>query len=233
MTIPNEEEYTVARVEIEKKVLSENDRIAADIRSKLAAHRILALNLVSSPGSGKTSLLEKTLAGLGPDIRLALIAGDVQTENDAERLKAAGGKVVYPIVTRGACHLDASMVLREVDKIDLSQVDLLFIENVGNLVCPSSYDLGEKAKVVVVSVTEGEDKPLKYPGMFRRSSLMIINKLDLLPHCDFNLEKVEANARQINGQLEVLRLSCRTGEGLDGWFGWLKATLRDSQAGSR
>lgn len=215
----------MTKVDIEKKVLSENDRLAADLRARLTERHIVSLNLVSSPGSGKTSLLERTLAHFGSDIRMALIAGDVQTENDADRLKAAGGRMVYPIVTRGACHLDAAMVTREVAKIDLAAIDLLMIENVGNLVCPSSYDLGEDAKVVVISVTEGDDKPLKYPGMFRRSSLMIINKLDLLPYCDFSLEKVSSNARRINGQLELLTLSCRTGDGLKDWFGWLARRL--------
>jgi hydrogenase nickel incorporation protein HypB len=153
---------------------------------------------------------------------MALIAGDVQTENDANRLIAAGGKSVRPIVTKGACHLDARMVQGALEGVDLKLLDLLFIENVGNLVCPSSYDLGEDAKVVIISVTEGDDKPLKYPGMFRRSRLMIINKLDLLPYCDFDVAGVRRNAHQINPNLEIMETSCRTGQGLNQWYLWLE-----------
>lgn len=212
-----------AKIKIEKKVLSENDKIAADIREWLDKNKIISLNLVSSPGSGKTTLLEKTITRLGNELEIGLIAGDVQTENDANRLKAAGGKTVRPVETGGACHLDARMVSKALENFDLDKIEMLFIENVGNLVCPSSYDLGEDMKVVIVSVTEGDDKPLKYPAMFRRSSVMVINKIDLLKHCDFNMETVRKNARQINGNLTILEISCRTGEGLDEWYSWLKS----------
>ncbi|MEW6413216.1 MAG: hydrogenase nickel incorporation protein HypB [Candidatus Zixiibacteriota bacterium] len=209
------------KITIETKVLSENDRIAAEIRQKLTEKRILTLNLVSSPGSGKTTLLERTIEALNDRIGIALVAGDVQTENDAARLVRAGGKMVRPIVTGGACHLDARMVAKALEEIDLAQTDLLFIENVGNLVCPSSYDLGEDMKVVLISTTEGDDKPLKYPGMFRRSSVMVVNKTDLIGSSDFNIDVVRKNALQINGKLMIFETSCRTGEGLEEWFEWL------------
>ncbi len=209
------------KIDVSQKILSENDRIAAELRQRWASADVVCLNLVSSPGSGKTSLLEKTIGSLKDRVRLALIAGDVQTENDANRLIASGGKLVRPIETKGACHLDARMVKAAVDTMYLDRIDLLFIENVGNLVCPSSYDLGEDAKVVIISVTEGDDKPLKYPGMFRRSGAMVINKIDLLQHCDFSVATVSQNARQINPALEIMELSCRTGEGLEAWYNWL------------
>jgi hydrogenase nickel incorporation protein HypB len=208
-------------VPMEKKVLSENDRLAAEIRKKLTDRGIFCINVVSSPGSGKTSLLEKTLSSLKEDMRIALIAGDVQTDNDANRLVKAGGKMVRPIVTGGACHLDAKMVTKAPEEINLDEVDLLVIENVGNLVCPSSYDLGEDMKVVLLSTTEGDDKPLKYPGMFRRSSVMVINKTDLLGSSDFDMNEVKKNAFQINGELTMFETSCRTGDGLPNWFDWL------------
>lgn len=210
------------QIPFERKVLSENDRLAAELRRRFAEHGILVLNMVSSPGSGKTTLLEHTLRDLKHEIRMALVAGDVQTENDANRLIAAGGRYVRPIVTRGACHLDAAMVARALEALPLQNIQLLIIENVGNLVCPSSYDLGEHHKVVMVSVTEGDDKPSKYPGMFRRSSLMIINKTDLLSFCDFDVESAKDYARVINGQLEILEMSCRTRQGLDAWYDWLR-----------
>ncbi|MCM2270991.1 MAG: hydrogenase nickel incorporation protein HypB [candidate division Zixibacteria bacterium] len=209
------------KIAIEKKVLSENDKLAGSLRERLTAHRILCLNLVSSPGSGKTSLLEKTIAALNSEFRIALIAGDVQTENDARRLKRAGGKVVFPIVTGGRCHLDARMVTSITDQLSLDDLDILLVENVGNLVCPSSYDLGEDMKVVLISTTEGDDKPLKYPGMFLRSSVMVINKIDLLGSSDFDMATVKQNARSINGQLIMFELSCRTGAGLAPWNQWL------------
>jgi len=218
------------KITIEQKVLSENDRLAAAIRQELTKRRIVALNLVSSPGSGKTSLLERTLGELNDELGIALIAGDVQTENDANRLKKAGGKIVRPIVTGGACHLDAKMVGNAMEEINLDGLNLLFLENVGNLVCPSSYDLGEDMKVVLISTTEGDDKPSKYPGMFRRSSAMVINKLDLLGSSDFELAKVKKNALAINSTLTIFETSCRTGEGLDTWYDWLRKLVADKRS---
>jgi hydrogenase nickel incorporation protein HypB len=214
------------KVSIEKKVLSENDRLAGGIRERLTKARILTLNLVSSPGSGKTSLLEKTIGALNNELNIALVAGDVQTENDARRLEKAGGKIVRPIVTGGACHLDARMVEKALEQVSLEKLDVLFIENVGNLVCPSSYDLGEDMKVVLISTTEGDDKPLKYPAMFRRSSVMVVNKIDLLGSSEFGLQQVKNNAMSINGQLNIFELSCRSGEGLSKWYDWLRKQVR-------
>jgi hydrogenase nickel incorporation protein HypB len=208
-------------IPVDKKILSENDRMATAIRRQLQSLGIPALNLVSSPGSGKTSLLEHTLIALKNRIGIAVIAGDVQTENDSRRLIASGGTLVQPIVTGGACHLDARMVSNALAKMDLRKTDLLIIENVGNLVCPSSYDLGEDMKVVVISTTEGDDKPLKYPAMFRRSSIMVINKIDLLGTSDFDMARVQKNALSINPELRVFQLSCRTGHGLAAWHDWL------------
>lgn len=211
----------MARIAIEKKVLSENDKIAARLRQQFSRAGVTVLNLVSSPGSGKTSLLERTLGALVEVIPMALVAGDVQTDNDARRLEAAGAKIVRPIITGGACHLDAAMVEKSLVEIDLGNIRLLIIENVGNLVCPSSYDLGEDQKVVLISTTEGDDKPQKYPSMFRHSSTLVINKIDLLEYTDFSLEAVRSNALSINGKLSIHEVSCRTGEGLDGWYTWL------------
>jgi hydrogenase nickel incorporation protein HypB len=219
------------KISIEKKVLSKNDEIAAQIRADLEKRRVVALNLVSSPGSGKTTLLEKTLAALNDRLKMALIAGDVQTENDARRLAQAGGKVVRPLITGGACHLDAQMVKKVLEKIDLDGADILFIENVGNLVCPSSYDLGEDMKVVLISTTEGDDKPLKYPAMFRRSSVMIVNKIDLLGMSNFNLNQVKKNALSINPNLEIFETSCARDTGLDVWYDWLIARVGAKKTG--
>ena len=213
-------------VKLEKKVLSENHALAAELRARFKSLGLNVLNLVSSPGAGKTSLLERTLSTLGERHRIGLIAGDVQTENDAQRLIRAGGKQVRPIITGGACHLDARMISRVVPEWDLSAIDLLIIENVGNLVCPSSYDLGEDMKVVLVSTTEGDDKPLKYPAMFRRSSVMVINKIDLLGASDFEMDRVKRNARGINPALKIFELSCRTGEGMQIWTDWLIQLMR-------
>jgi hydrogenase nickel incorporation protein HypB len=162
---------------------------------------------------------------------MAIIAGDVQTENDAERLRKAGGRRVRPIVTGGACHLDALMITRALDEIDLDRIDVLFIENVGNLVCPASYDLGEDLKAVLISTTEGDDKPLKYPAMFRRSSIMILNKIDLLGTSEFDPDRAKANALRINGQLKIFDVSCARGDGLDEWYRWLSDQVRAKQAG--
>ena len=218
------------KISIEKKVLSENDRIAAGIRKRLHEQRVVALNLVSSPGSGKTTLLEKTLEALNDTLCMAVIAGDVQTENDAVRLTRAGGRIVKPLITGGACHLDARMVSKVLEELELCGVDILFIENVGNLVCPASYDLGEDMKVVVISTTEGDDKPLKYPSMFRRAATMVVNKTDLLGTSDFSLTQVKENALKINGALRIFELSCRTGVGLEAWFQWLQSLVAERKA---
>lgn len=205
---------------IEKNVLSENDRIAARLRNALGASGTLAVNLISSPGSGKTMLLEKTLEMLPAGTRAAVLTGDIQTDNDARRL-ARYGYPVRQITTAGACHLDARMVENHLaDWLGLP-LDLLLIENVGNLVCPTSYDLGEDAKIVVLSVTEGEDKPLKYPGIFRKAELMILNKIDLLPYVPFDPTLAIENARRIHPGIEIIETSCTTGAGLERWLAWL------------
>jgi hydrogenase nickel incorporation protein HypB len=208
-------------VRVEQKVLNENQRIALDLRRRFAEHDILCLNFVSSPGSGKTTLLEHTLAGFGPEEKVAVLTGDLQTENDAKRL-ARYGFPVQQIVTGGVCHLDGKMIERHLQAWSLDDIDVLLIENVGNLVCPSSYDLGEEAKIVLLSVTEGEDKPLKYPSIFLKSSLLLLTKVDLLPYVPFDIEAARANARQINPGIEILEVSCSTGKGMDEWRGWLQ-----------
>ncbi len=217
------------KIPVNQKLLSENDLIAARLREQFDLRGIVALNLISSPGSGKTTLLEKTIGALKDKYRLALIAGDVQTENDANRLIRAGGSIVRPIVTRGACHLDARMVERAVDSIDLDEIDLLFIENVGNLVCPAGFDLGEKMKVVLMSTTEGHDKPLKYPAVFRRASVVVINKIDLLGLSDFDLDCARRNAQEVNADLTIFEISCRDGRGLEKWYGWLTTLIESGR----
>ena len=216
------------RVELGQKVLSENARIAAELREQFREHGILCLNFISSPGSGKTSLLERTLERLSKNDRVAVLTGDIQTENDAARLRRFGFPVKQ-ITTGGTCHLDAGMVKRHLADWPLDEIDILFIENVGNLVCPSSYDLGENAKIVLLSVPEGEDKPLKYPSIFFKSELMILNKIDLLPHVPFNAEVAVENARRVHPEMEVVRVSCTTREGLDEWMKWIEQKKVSSQ----
>ncbi len=208
------------RVPLERKVLSENDRIASDLRVRFSEHNIMCLNLISSPGSGKTSLLERTLESFNRGERVAVLTGDIQTENDAKRLQRFGFPVKQ-ITTGGTCHLDARMIERALSDWRLEDIDLLFVENVGNLVCPSSYDLGEEAKVVLLSVTEGEDKPLKYPSIFFKSELLVLTKLDLLPYIPFDIAAAEENARRIHGEMEIIRLSCQSGQGFQEWLRWL------------
>ena len=207
----------MSQVQLEKKVLSENDRLAADLRARFHANHTLCVNLISSPGSGKTSLLEKTLERLAGTLRAAVLTGDIQTENDANRLKRYGSPVKQ-IITGGTCHLDACMIDRHLADWNLAELDILFIENVGNLVCPSSYDLGEEAKIVLLSVTEGEDKPLKYPSIFFKSELAILTKTDLLSYVPFNIELAEENARRVHPEIELLRISNTTGDGMDRWL---------------
>jgi len=213
------------RVAVEKSVLSENNQIAANLRETFGTTGTLALNFIGSPGAGKTALLEKTLELLRPHTRAGVLTGDIQTDNDARRLMRYG----YPvrqITTAGACHLDARMVQVHLEDWLSEGLELLLIENVGNLVCPTSYDLGEDAKVVVLSVAEGEDKPLKYPGIFRKAELMILTKIDLLPHVPFKVELARENARRIHPEIEIIETSYTTGAGFDEWMNWLRARAR-------
>ena len=212
------------RVPLERKVLNENDRIAATLRERFQNHGVFCLNLISSPGSGKTSLLERTLEGFGPERRIAVLTGDIQTDNDARRL-AHFGFPVRQITTGGACHLAARMVERALEGWPVEDLEILLLENVGNLVCPTSYDLGEEARAVLLSVTEGEDKPLKYPATFHHADLMVLNKIDLLPYVPFNAEVAKENARRVQPGIEILDVSCTTGEGLDRWRAWLDGHL--------
>jgi hydrogenase nickel incorporation protein HypB len=209
-------------IAVEKDVLYENNLLAARNRGFFDAKNILAINLVSSPGSGKTTLLERTLTDLKEAVTFSVIEGDQQTTRDADRIHATGTKVVQ-INTGKGCHLDAHMVMHALQGMHPHENGVLFIENVGNLVCPAMFDLGEKERVVVMSVTEGDDKPLKYPDMFHTSQLCIINKIDLLPYVPFSLDKAIANAKRINPKLEVITLSCTSGEGLDKWYQWLES----------
>ncbi len=206
---------------IGEDLLAKNDRFARDNRARFQAHGLFVLNLLSSPGSGKTSLLERTLNELKGEWRFAVLEGDQQTANDAERI-AGTGVAVRQINTGTGCHLDAHLVGHGVEGFELAATDVLMIENVGNLVCPAGFDLGEDHKVVVLSVTEGEDKPLKYPHMFRAADLLLINKIDLLPYLRFDLEKCRTFARQVNPDIRILEISCQSGEGLDGWYAWLR-----------
>ncbi len=209
-------------ITLERKILKKNDEIADEIRRLLKEKKIFTINILSSPGSGKTSLLEKTIDYLYKDLKIAVIEGDLQTDLDAQRI-AKHNVPAIQIVTHGTCHLEANLVKDCIEKFDLDATDLLVIENVGNLICPSSYDLGENLKVVAISTTEGDDKPLKYPAIFRKASVMIINKIDLLPYVPFSIENVKKNALSINPDLIIFETSCTTGEGIDKWCGWLKS----------
>ena len=208
-------------VQLEIDILAKNNDFAARNRRWFAAHGVQALNLVSSPGSGKTTLLCATIRRLAGERALAVIEGDQQTANDAERIRATGAPAVQ-INTGKGCHLDADMIARALPRLPLAAGTLLFIENVGNLVCPAAFDLGEAAKVAILSVTEGEDKPLKYPDIFAAASLVLLNKSDLLPHLDFDLEYALDCLRRVNPRAPVLSVSAKTGEGLDAWLAWLR-----------
>ncbi|MDY0292218.1 MAG: hydrogenase nickel incorporation protein HypB [Desulfuromonadaceae bacterium] len=209
---------------VEQDILSKNNLLAQRNRGYFEAKEILALNLVSSPGSGKTSLLERTITDLGKEISFYVIEGDQQTMNDAKRIDAVGAPVIQ-INTGNGCHLDAEMINRAAKELDVENRSVLMIENVGNLVCPALFDLGEKARVVIMSTTEGEDKPQKYPAMFQSSQLCIINKIDLLPYLDFDIEQAKQYVLQVNPHLKFIEVSVKTGEGLDHWYAWLKNNL--------
>ncbi len=208
-------------ITIERKVLEKNDAIAQQNRELFARHGVFALNLVSSPGAGKTSLLEKTLEHLRGTLPVAVIEGDVQTDLDAQRVARYGVPAVQ-IITRGGCHLEAHLIRDALANISLEGISLLIIENVGNLVCPSNYDLGEAMKVVIASTTEGDDKPLKYPAMFRNASVLVINKIDLVPYVNTSPATLKANALQINPSLLTFETSCTTGAGIPQWCDWLR-----------
>ena len=210
---------------IERKVLEKNDELAAKNRKLFQHHGTFVLNIVSSPGSGKTSILERTLERLKDRLCVAVIEGDVQTDFDAQRVAKFDVPVVQ-IVTNGGCHLDAKLVQDALTNIDLKGIQLLVIENVGNLVCPANYDLGEHIKVVVASTTEGDDKPLKYPAMFRNASVLLVNKIDLIPYVNCNITELKNNALRINPALNVFETSCTTKQGIDLWCAWLEKQVK-------
>nr|WP_228273702.1 hydrogenase nickel incorporation protein HypB [Rhodocyclus tenuis] len=216
-------------VQVEQDILAKNNAFADTNRRRFAAQGVFAINLVSSPGSGKTTLLVRTIETLKTRLALAVVEGDQQTSLDAQRIRATGVAAIQ-INTGKGCHLDAQMVGRACDRLPLADDSLLLIENVGNLVCPADFDLGEAHKVVVLSVTEGEDKPLKYPAMFRAARLMLVNKIDLLPYLNFDFEACLANARRVNPHIEVLPVSAVSGEGLEAWFSWLERGVGAAQA---
>jgi hydrogenase nickel incorporation protein HypB len=210
-------------VQIEQDILGKNNEYAAANRRWFAERGILALNLVSSPGSGKTTLLTRTINDLKDELKLAVIEGDQQTANDAERIRETGVKALQ-INTGKGCHLDGHMVGHALESLQPDEQSVLFIENVGNLVCPAAFDLGEAHKVAILSVTEGEDKPIKYPDMFHAADLMLLNKVDLLPHLQFDVERCIEYARRVNPAIKVLQTSATSGEGMETWYQWIKAT---------
>ena len=216
----------VRTIDVRERVMARNDDLAAEVRNRLAQAGVPSFNLVSSPGAGKTTLLERTLDTLGRELEIAVVTGDVQTQNDAERLARRTSRLVQAVVTGGACHLDARQVLESLSAIDLEHTQLLFIENVGNLVCPASWDIGETAKIVVMSVTEGEDKPLKYPKMFREARYAVLNKVDLLPYVPFDAERAIEMALEVNPALRIFQTSALTGRGMSEWLGFLRSQAR-------
>jgi hydrogenase nickel incorporation protein HypB len=219
----------VRTIEVREKVMAKNDELAGEVRGRLAAHGVTAFNLVSSPGAGKTLLLERTLEALGSRLRLAVVTGDVQTQNDADRLSCHTESLVQAVVTGGACHLDARQVATALEEIDLAGTDLLFIENVGNLVCPASWDLGESAKIVLFSTTEGEDKPVKYPKVFRQARYAVFTKIDLLPHLTFDMDRAREYAREVNPDLRLFFTSALNGEGMDEWYAFLEQQVGEAR----
>lgn len=216
-------------IPVVRNILEANEKKADEIRKNLTSRNILALNLISSPGAGKTTILERTLADLASEFKMAVIEGDLQTDNDARRVAATGAQVVQ-INTDGGCHLNSSMIEAALQKLDLDNIDILFIENVGNLVCPVEFDCGEDAKVAILSVTEGDDKPEKYPLLFHLAKAMLLNKIDLLPYVDFDCEKAHAHSRRLNRELEIFDVSCRENTGLKEWYDWLRKMRQEKIA---
>jgi hydrogenase nickel incorporation protein HypB len=217
---------TQVNIPVVRNILEANERLAAANRQRFEEAGILAVNLMSSPGAGKTSLLERTIEHLMGKLRIAVIEGDIQSSYDAERIQKKGVQAVQ-INTDGACHLDGNMVQQAMAPLNLNALDLLVIENVGNLVCPAEFNLGEHHKVMILSVAEGDDKPLKYPLMFQMSSVLLINKIDLLPYVDCSVRTIRERALQLNPHQQIFEISCRTGEGLDAWCEWLQTKLSE------
>lgn len=216
-------------IKVLRNVLEANDQIAGRIRERLAAHKVAAINLISAPGAGKTSLLERTIPTLKRHVRIAVLEGDIAGTHDAERI----GKLDVPVtqlITGGACHLEAPLVERGLGELDLDSLDLVFIENVGNIACPAEFDLGETCKVGILSVAEGHDKPAKYPLLFHEVSALVLNKVDLIPHTDFDYQKFETDFRKLNARAPIFKLSCRTGEGLGAWCHWIEHVLEGDLA---
>jgi len=208
------------KVSVVRNVLEANERIAVQNREMFKKHGVFVINLMSSPGAGKTTLLERTIDRLKDKIRIGVIEGDIQSSTDAERVAQKGVQAVQ-INTDGACHLDGNMIREAVDQFDLSALDLLVVENVGNLVCPAEFNVGEDVKVMILSVTEGDDKPMKYPLMFQESKVLLINKIDLLPYLDCDVDKIKADSKKLNPHQTIFEISCRTGQGLENWCDWL------------
>jgi len=218
------------KISVVKNIMEANQRIAEENRRRFQEHALMVINLMSSPGAGKTTLLEKTISLLKDDYKVGVVEGDIQSTYDAERIGRTGAPVVQ-INTGGACHLDSNMVQEALKNLEFQNLNLLFIENVGNLVCPAEFALGEDFKAMILSVAEGDDKPLKYPLMFRESSVLLINKIDLLPFCDCQPDLIEERALKINPRLTIFRVSCRTGEGLSRWTDWLRQRLHQRTEG--
>ncbi|WP_461211168.1 hydrogenase nickel incorporation protein HypB [Desulfocurvus sp. DL9XJH121] len=215
-------------VPVIRNILEANDRISDELKKMFRINKVLVLNLISSPGSGKTSTLERTLTDLSGEFKMAVIEGDILTDNDARRVAATGAQAVQ-INTDGACHLDSSMVLEALGSIDMKGLDILFVENVGNLVCPAEFEVGEDHKISLLSVPEGDDKPEKYPLLFSESAVMLLNKVDLLPYVDFDMERAKRFATALNKGIAIFPISCRTGEGLDGWYDWLRTEVKEKK----
>jgi len=214
------------KVKVVTRILEVNERIAAENRRLFDEAGVYVINLMSAPGAGKTSLLEKTIKELGGKIKTAVIEGDIAGTSDAERIGSLGVPVIQ-INTGGACHLDANMINEVLESLPLKEIDLLFVENVGNLVCPAELNIGEDMKAMLLSITEGDDKPLKYPLMFQESSALILNKMDLLPYTNANTEKIRKDAASLNPSLQIFEVSCKTGQGLSEWAEWLKTKVKN------
>lgn len=220
------------QIKILQNLLAANENKAAELRTLLQKKKIFMLNMISSPGSGKTSLLAKTLATLCNEYKIAVIEGDVETDRDAKRLENYGAPIAL-INTSGACHLEAVSIEKALSSLDLDNLDVIFVENVGNLVCPAEFDIGEDTKVALLSTAEGDDKPEKYPLLFREAKLLILNKIDLLPHVDFNLDNFYHDVKKINATMPVLEMSCKSGAGLQQWFDWLRSNIKLKKNGSK